>query len=341
MRGSHRGDADLRWLPTGHHVCHFFGTADDLSEVLVPYFKAGLEHRESCVWIASGEYGAERASSEMRAALADFDAQVAAGQIQVIGEGEWYAQYGTLSIAESVQLLITLKDRAMASGQAGLRISGHFRSWHQNMWDEFLAYELIADKAFKGHPISALCSYCSTECSGNAVLDVMERHELGLAKQRGRWKPIERGSRRPRSPRAVRARARRSSSKQEVDIIDLVEEQLGPYLLAYPARIALNGGHVALQASAADRLRPALSELVDNAVRHGALAAPQGRLVVTWHLAVNGSRRLHVEWAEHGMPGLIIPERLGRGTHIIAAAVENCVRTCGPDGMRWAFALGV
>jgi DcmR-like sensory protein len=343
MHGSHH--ADLRWLPAGHHVCHFFHTAEDLSEVLVPYFKTGLERDESCLWITGDQYGAERANGEMRAVLADFDRHVAAGQLQIIGGDEWDRTYGTLSTAESVQHLLTRKNEAIASGRAGLRISGHFPSLHRSMWDEFLAYERIADEAFKGQPIAALCSYCAAKCSGSAVLDVMARHEFGLAKRRGSWRRLEIWSRNSRSRRSAHERlsaeSTRSSSKQEAEMIDIVEEQLGVCMLAHPGRISLNGGHVVLQIAAADRLREVFRELVDNAMKHGALAAPHGRLAVTWHLTVNGLRRLHVEWAEHGMSELIIPERLGLGTYIIVTAVENCARTYRPDGMLWTFELGM
>src|SRR5262245_37513773 len=158
MHSAHRGHADLDWLRTGHHVCHFFRTAEDLSEVLVPYFKTGLERCESCLWITDDQYGTERASSEMRAVLADFDRQVAAGQIEIVDESEWYTKYGALSTAESVQLLLSRKDQALASGRTGLRLGGHFSRLQTSRWDEFLEYERVADKAFKGQPIAALCN---------------------------------------------------------------------------------------------------------------------------------------------------------------------------------------
>ena len=40
-------DLALRW---GVHVGHLFGAADELLRVLVPYFKAGLENNERCLW---------------------------------------------------------------------------------------------------------------------------------------------------------------------------------------------------------------------------------------------------------------------------------------------------
>lgn len=40
-------------VPWGTHFCHFYQTREDLIDILVPYFKAGLENNEFCVWVAS------------------------------------------------------------------------------------------------------------------------------------------------------------------------------------------------------------------------------------------------------------------------------------------------
>ncbi len=37
---------DVEW---GTHFCLFYQTKEDLAEVLVPYFKAGLENNEFCI----------------------------------------------------------------------------------------------------------------------------------------------------------------------------------------------------------------------------------------------------------------------------------------------------
>jgi len=37
----------------GTHFCQFYQTREDLIDVLVPYFKAGLESNEFCVWVTS------------------------------------------------------------------------------------------------------------------------------------------------------------------------------------------------------------------------------------------------------------------------------------------------
>jgi MEDS: MEthanogen/methylotroph, DcmR Sensory domain len=91
-------DEPFRW---GDHVCHFFRSADDLGEILVPDFKAGLERNEVCVWVTGHPYGRDRAVSEMRAAMSDFDRRTAADQIQIFTQDEWYAKQELMSTAHA------------------------------------------------------------------------------------------------------------------------------------------------------------------------------------------------------------------------------------------------
>jgi hypothetical protein len=60
----------LQW---GSHLAHFFGTGDDLRDVLVPYFKAGLENNERCLWVTGPAFNLEQARSALRAAVSDLD----------------------------------------------------------------------------------------------------------------------------------------------------------------------------------------------------------------------------------------------------------------------------
>jgi len=39
---------DVRWCT---HFCLFYKTKDDLINILLPYFKAGLENNEFCMWV--------------------------------------------------------------------------------------------------------------------------------------------------------------------------------------------------------------------------------------------------------------------------------------------------
>lgn len=40
-------------VPWGTHICQSYQTKGDLIDILVPYFKTGLNNNELCVWLIS------------------------------------------------------------------------------------------------------------------------------------------------------------------------------------------------------------------------------------------------------------------------------------------------
>ena len=43
----------VRFAPSVKHTCLFYSSDDELLDVLSPYFKAGLEGNELCLWVLS------------------------------------------------------------------------------------------------------------------------------------------------------------------------------------------------------------------------------------------------------------------------------------------------
>ncbi len=319
-------DALFQW---GDHLCHFFGSSDDLGEILVPYFKIGLERDEFCIWVTSSPYGNDRAVSEMRAAMPDFDRRTAAGQIQIFGEDEWYAKHAVQSTAEKVRSWLSQTEAAVASGYAGVRGSGNTSFLDESTWDDFLVYERAINEAFKDQRIIGLCSYPMDGCSAAAVVDVTHCHRLGLAKRHGHWDLIE----------VVRHGREISALGQGQEVQRVIEDQLAILIGAYPERITLKGGHVHLSGSQAAKLGILISEFAANAARYGALSSIQGKLAVQWRVVINGSRLLHIQWTESGMSSLTIPDKIGRGTQLLVGAVQNCLRVFDNAGMECTFEL--
>jgi hypothetical protein len=68
----------------GTHFCQFYQTKEDLLDTLVPYFKAGLENNEFCMWITAEPLSAQQASRAMRRAMPDFADRLARGQIEIL-----------------------------------------------------------------------------------------------------------------------------------------------------------------------------------------------------------------------------------------------------------------
>ncbi|HII00498.1 TPA: hypothetical protein HA351_02200 [Methanosarcinaceae archaeon] len=72
---------DFAW---GTHFCQFYQTREDLIDILVPYFKAGLENNEFCMWVTSQPLEVEDAKEALKKAVSDFDFYLEIGQIEII-----------------------------------------------------------------------------------------------------------------------------------------------------------------------------------------------------------------------------------------------------------------
>lgn len=80
------GLGDMSW---GTHFCLFYETKEDLLDFFIPFFKAGLEHREFCLCVASEPLIAEEAEWAMRKAFPDFERYLAEGQIEITPHTDW------------------------------------------------------------------------------------------------------------------------------------------------------------------------------------------------------------------------------------------------------------
>ena len=70
-------------LPWGSHLCQFYTTKQDLLDILVPYFKAGLENNEFCLWVTSEALSEKEAKEAMAKAVPDFAQYLERGQMEI------------------------------------------------------------------------------------------------------------------------------------------------------------------------------------------------------------------------------------------------------------------
>src|ERR1700679_4070530 len=106
MQTSPSGLPNVPHLQWGSHTAHFFGSGGELRELLIPYFKAGLENNERCLWVTGQQFNAEEARTTLRAAVPDLDKRERAGQIEIANSQDWYAAGQKLKPQELVEGLL-------------------------------------------------------------------------------------------------------------------------------------------------------------------------------------------------------------------------------------------
>nr|WP_255500818.1 HWE histidine kinase domain-containing protein [Caulobacter sp. 17J80-11] len=122
---------------------------------------------------------------------------------------------------------------------------------------------------------------------------------------------------------------------QGADVRDIVSRELDPWTDGAPERTRVEGPSVELTPRQAVALALVVHELTTNAVKHGALGAPDGAVSVTWRReAEDDDARVFMSWAERGGPAVRPPERGGFGSTLIRRSVAGDLG--GKAELTWA-----
>ena len=129
-------------------------------------------------------------------------------------------------------------------------------------------------------------------------------------------------------------------------LADLVRQQLVPFAEIQSSRFELAGPDVVVTAEAAQAIGLAIHELATNAIKHGALSEPAGRVRVSWTFEgiPGAAEQLSLSWIEHGGPPVTPPSRKGFGHVVIGDMVERSLNgkvemEFATDGLKWRVSI--
>ena len=189
------GISQLGKVLWGTHTCLFYEQKEDLLEILVPYFKAGLENNESCVWVTSGLLGNEEAKEALAGAVPELATGTCGGEIEFFTFEEWYLEGGRLDQQAVLAKWAEREEGALARGVSGLPVSGH-PFWKEiEDWGGFIEYERMIDSIIGSTRMLALCTYQLRECETAEVFEVIEVHDAAIARRNGDWSLVVSGRR--------------------------------------------------------------------------------------------------------------------------------------------------
>lgn len=179
-------------VPWGTHFCQFYRTKEDLLEMLVPYFAAGLANNEYCMWVTSEPVSVEDATEAMRRAVPGFDAYVDKGQIDILLYDQWYTLGGEFDETRVLNGWVSRLEDARKKGFAGLRLTGNTFWIEDKDWQAFKEYEAAVDGVLGNYQMLAMCTYSLEKCGVREIMDVVENHEFALALSQGQWQVVQR-----------------------------------------------------------------------------------------------------------------------------------------------------
>jgi PAS domain S-box-containing protein len=191
-------------IPWGSHFCLFYETEEDLIDILVPYFKAGLKNNELCVWITSEPLNEKKANDALSGAISDFDRYLKTGQMEIIPHSQWYLDDGKFNLQRALKGGINKLNQALKAGFDGIRITGNSAWLEKTDWENFSDYEGQINVAISKYRMIAICTYFLDECSASDIIDVVSSHKSALIRKKDGWEVIE-SSERKKAEEALQA----------------------------------------------------------------------------------------------------------------------------------------
>lgn len=177
-------------IPFGIHLCHFYPHRQDLIDSLVPYFKAGLDNNERCLWITAAPFPADEARAALRKVVPGLGTMIEEGRIRILDAKDWYADAEGLRGTDVVQFWLREEEKALVDGFQGLRIAGNTSFVTPEDWATFMRYEHAVTAAFQDRRIVALCSYNLHQCRATDVFEVIRNHHYTLDRRDVTWEVL-------------------------------------------------------------------------------------------------------------------------------------------------------
>src|SRR3989454_2994938 len=178
-------------MPWGTHFCLFYETKADVLDTLVSYCNAGLESEEFCLWVVSEPVTVDEAKHALNRAVPELDRYLAAHSIEIVSARDWYLQGGTFDLRRVIAGWHEQLTRALASGYAGVRVTGDTAWLEKKDWKDFCEYEEALNESVANQRLAVLCTYPLAACGAAEILDVVRTHQFATAKRRGSWDVIE------------------------------------------------------------------------------------------------------------------------------------------------------
>jgi PAS domain S-box-containing protein len=200
-------------MPWGTHFCQFFETKEDLLDILIPYFKSGLQNNEFCMWIVADPLNEEEAKNALRQAVPEVDRHLAAGHIEIVPHNslfhpshqepssagriaivphtEWYLKEGVFDLKRVISGWNEKLAEALARGYDGMRVNGNEAWLTKENWDVFSQYEKKLNEMIANQRMIVLCSYPLATSGAAEIFDVADSHNFAIARRKGAWQVLE------------------------------------------------------------------------------------------------------------------------------------------------------
>ncbi len=185
----------LEKLSHGSHFCYLYDNKSDLLDVLVPFFKLGLENNEYCIWVISEDLSKKEVMESLRKEVKNLDSYLSKSQLKLFEYNEWYKNSGVFIAKDVINGWLKHLDNALKKGFKGLRLTGDVKLLDIKELESFVEYEIQVNSVFETEKIISICTYPVGIYNKFQLLDIASSHQFVLTKTLGDLKIINNASR--------------------------------------------------------------------------------------------------------------------------------------------------
>ena len=169
-------------LPWGSHFCQFYQTTRDQLDILVPYFRAGLENKEACLWITSGALSPNNAKRALEKGVPHFEKYLKKGQLKIIPHEQWHT-----AEEASGKAIVSMLDEAISGGSDGLRLACEACPDKEGG----RTFSCYGTEAIGRYNVLAVFEYPRDRFDAVGLMEVVKKHRFALVRNTDKWEVIE------------------------------------------------------------------------------------------------------------------------------------------------------
>ena len=181
-------------VPWGSHFCVFYETKKDLLDIVVPFFKAGLQANEFCLWIVARSelLTMNEAKTVLDATFPGSDGLLKNGNIEIVPFDKWFMTGRAVDFHRAITRFRRKVKEAVQRGFSGARLTGS-PAWMRNNLRarSFREFEETFDGQLTQEQMIAACTFPLRLSGAEDILDAARTHQFAVTVRKGAWKRVE------------------------------------------------------------------------------------------------------------------------------------------------------
>ena len=172
-------------------ISAIYGDISELIELLIIYFKQGIEAGEYCLWISPDELFAEETKNELKKSGIDVERFINSSQLEILAAESLNKNIITLE-SRITQLVEKGYEKVLSKDFTGFRTNFDFKNLGINIENYLEIYgKAVKNIAFNNSKnLTFLYTFPLDELSGITLLELMEENSI-VVKRNGKWKYLE------------------------------------------------------------------------------------------------------------------------------------------------------